>query len=62
MPRSLSVTNVIKPTDPRAASRQRKKDARKFNVHRRQIRAASKKEVRFNERIDNQAKVMNSLR
>jgi len=48
--------------DPRAASKQRKKDTKEIGVQRQQIRAGQKKEVRLNEKINDQAKVTNSLR
>jgi len=62
MQKSPPAAKITKPVDPRAASKQRKKDVKEINIQRRQIHTTQKREARLKEKINNQVKVMNSLR
>jgi hypothetical protein len=58
--RSSSAANIIKTMDPRAASKQRKKDVKEINIQRRQIHTARNQEAKLKEKVNNQTKVINS--
>ena len=60
--KSSSMVKISKPIDPRAASKQRKKDIKEVKAQQCATRSAHKREERLKEKIDKQAKVITSLR
>lgn len=57
---SPSAADVIKPVDPRAASKQHKKDVKEADAQRRLARNAHRREERLKEKVDKQIKVITS--
>ena len=59
---SSSMANIVRPVDPRAVSKQRKKDRKKVKVQERIIYNAHKREYRLNTKLGEKEKVMTPLR